>query len=211
MTNNSSFGLTRSDYFALIALTFTACGGVAAYIHVSNQALQNKLQGELRVVNAEIRADLRKISDNVDQTGSDMQSVVNAALEARTDEVLLAITRLTDMASGFTVSVSNLDLDSQAFQSIDAYAATYGRETRKFIILDKAHVEVTLDEITGHSALALQEVIEAIPRSEWAGTAVKIAPHVTSGLIERMEELVNSRKLEELSGELEGLGFEFSR
>lgn len=208
VNEKTQFALTGSDYFALTVLAFIAVGGASAYVHISNQALQNKLQGELSVVSTEIRADLASISDTIERSASEMRGVVNSALEARSDEVLLALTRLSDTPSGITVTVSNIDRGSQAVEAIGSFGANFGQTTRMFEVLDKVHFEVFIDDVSDPSAVAFQEVIRDLPANEWTAASVKIAPREVSELDERIQSIINDRMLEEISEELENLGLD---
>lgn len=116
----ASGNLNLSDLAALAGL-MALTGVIGFFANKSqNEAVEARILGEMNLSFQKAATERDALEHGFSEFGEKMQTLVDEGLSARSDEVLLALSPLSEGISGLTVSVANFGVDDDIYRQLEA-------------------------------------------------------------------------------------------
>jgi len=203
-----SFNLTWSDFAGIAGLLASVSGSSYLVAQAQLATVEARLEGRLALDSQAAQADRDGLRKDFRSLSSEIADLVQTGLDARTDEVVLALTRLGDVSEGLTVKIANLPVYSDAFADFEELALMPGNMASSYEIGDVAYGSVRLTDLRNESAFAVQRIVSAAQAEagnvqvslELTEDALMHDTHLSVELIERQIENL-SALLAEITGE----------
>lgn len=157
--------LNLLDYIAIGVVTAAIVGSNYLISEANIRAESNRIIGEMKVADLKASTERRRISENFDDFITQMKVIVNEGLEAREDEVALAMTRLIGVSDRMVLRVSNMPIDGTFFRHFNSVSDNSG-SARLVIIGDVGVGQVSYENLNQLWAANWQGVFDSASEVE---------------------------------------------
>ena len=122
-------------------------------------ASEARVSGEMNL-NAQIAStENTQLSEKFTGLSIEIKDIVQQGLEARTDEVLIALTRLSSSTDQITLKMANIPVGGALYGSFVEFAQVEGNFGSLYQVGDIAFGSVRLTSLNDSKAIALQEIV----------------------------------------------------
>jgi len=202
-----SFNLTWSDFAGIAGLLVAVSGSSYFVAQAQLATVEARLEGRMALDSQAAQADRDGMREDFETLSSEISGLVRTGLEARTDEVVFALTRLGDASDSLTVKIANLPVYSDAFVDFEKLAMAPRNMASSYEIGDVAYGSIRLTDLRDDSAFAVQRIVSAAQAEsgnvqaslELDADALMHDTRLSAELIERQIENL-SALLEEITG-----------
>lgn len=157
----SRFTLTWSDFGALGAIL----GTISGLNYLINQAqlatVEARLDGRMQLDSQAAQTDRDLLREDFSELSSKISVLVRTGLEERTDEIVFALSRLSEASESLTVRISNLPVYSDAFSDFERLAMAPGNMGNSYQVGGVAYGSIRLSDLRNESAYEVQRIVSA--------------------------------------------------
>lgn len=155
------FSLTWSDFAALAALLITVSGSNYLISQAQLATVEARLDGRMQLDSQAAQTDRDDLREDFRNLSSEISDLVRTGLEARTDEVVFALSRLGDVSDSLTVRISNMPVYSDAFAEFEQLAMASGNTGSSYQVGGVAYGSIRLSNLRDVPAYEVQRIVNA--------------------------------------------------
>lgn len=158
--------LSIGDYAALSGLMLAVTGGNYLISDALNSATETSISSQIEVLEVEIGSDFDRMEEKFDALRADVVGTIEAGMEARGDELLLAFSKMRENVAGFTVRLANIEPESAIYSQFADLAREPGSTASLYRLGNSALASIYITDTSDPKALRLQQLIEKAAEQE---------------------------------------------
>lgn len=197
------FNLTWSDFAALAALLVAVSGSNFLTNKAQLETVEARLNGQMLLSSQTAQGDRDSLREDFSSLSSEISALVKTGLEARTDEVVFALSRLRETSDALTVKISNVPVFSDAFVDFEQLAMSPGSVGSSYRFGGVAYGSIQLTDLQDEAAFEVQRIVDAV-QAEYDNVqvALELSP---DSLVpnSRLSAQLIEQQIESLTGLLE--------
>lgn len=166
----AGFSLKLGDYAALVgALVLVVGAGVGSNSLVSASqvdAAEARLAATIALTAQQASAERANLAAQFSQFSNDITEIVEQGVEKRTDQLLAAMSNLTQASDIVTVRVANFPSEGRFIEAFGEVASSYGTSAVIYNLGNTGIASMSISDFSSETAAALQALIEQTPQIE---------------------------------------------
>lgn len=137
------------------------------------EASEARLDGQIESISSVGSRERNDLQTAFSELSSEIKSIVGSGLEARTDEVVMALSKLDGATENLTVRLANMRVESELFERFEQLAMEPGSDTYVYRIGDTAYGSIELDYLKGRPAREIQRLVQLAKDKDDASVEVQ--------------------------------------
>lgn len=161
-----NFKLSLGDYAALGVLLLTAVGGQLALSNANISTAKAELSGQMDLIAERTNNDRDQLRRDFATSSAEIKVIVQDGLKTRSDEVGIAIARMTGLSKAFVVSVANMPVGGEIYANFQRVASRLDGNSKVLQVNDVALGNLYVDSLDNPKAALINSLVEGVPKWE---------------------------------------------
>jgi len=151
--------LSFGDFAGIATLLLAAIGTIYLIDIANTSASEARMMASIEGASQGISLEVSKLKDDFDSTSGSIENIVRDGLQKRSDEILLALTKVKIGPDQLSVRLTNIPTSGEFYEKFKVYATHWGTETSIYTLGDRATASINIKNFNTEQAKALQTLV----------------------------------------------------